>query len=58
MAAIAAEAAARQGRFWEMHDIIFEHQRNLIISSLIHYAELIGLNVEQFKVDLNEQCTR
>ena len=54
LAAIASEAAAKQGKFWEMHDIIFENQTNLITSSLIEYAKLIGLNVEQFRKDLHD----
>src|SRR5688572_25542695 len=45
MAAIAAEAAAKQKRFWEMHDIIFENQRNLLTKSLVEYARRIGLDL-------------
>ena len=52
MAAVAAEAAGKQGKFWEMHDIIFENQTRLHLSALIEYAKLIGLDVEQFKNDL------
>src|SRR6202012_2841881 len=47
-AAIAAEAAALQGKFWEMHDIIFEHQKALSAEHLFVYAEKAGLNVAQF----------
>jgi protein-disulfide isomerase len=53
MAAMAAEAAAMQGRFWEMHDIIFENQQSLVTSSLIKYAKQIGLDLAQFQAHLN-----
>jgi protein-disulfide isomerase len=53
MAAIAAEAGALQKRFWEMHDIIFENQRNLLTRSLVEYASRIGLDVQQFESDLS-----
>jgi protein-disulfide isomerase len=57
LAAIAAEAAAMQGKFWEMHDIIFENQQNLLSSYLIAYARMIGLDIDQFKTDLkNDAC--
>jgi protein-disulfide isomerase len=52
IAAVAAEAAAKQGKFWQMHDIIFENQQSLFASSLMKYAERIGLDLEQFEADL------
>lgn len=55
MAAVAAEAAGRQGRFWEMHDIIFENQADLRTSSLIEYARAIGLDTDQFKADIDDE---
>lgn len=42
-AAEAAEFAASQGKFWEMHDAIFEHQRRLSPTSLVNLAEELGL---------------
>jgi len=51
-AAVAAEAAGIQGKFWEMHDLIFEHQNRLLENHLLSYAEGLGLNVEQFKNDM------
>ena len=54
-AAIATEAAARQNKFWEMHDILFEHQHQLDKASLIRYAEKIGLDVKKFELDLDRQ---
>jgi len=51
-AAEAAEAAASQGRFWAMHDSLFEHQRALADSYLLEYATAIGLDVAQFQQEL------
>ena len=52
LAAIAAEAAGRQGKFWEMHDMLFENQKRLYASSLMMYADKISLNMQQFEADL------
>ena len=52
VAAQAAESAGAQGRFWEMHDMIFEHQDALELQDLVGYAELLGLDVERFERDL------
>ena len=52
IAAEAAEAAARQGRFWPMHDQLLDHQGELTARDLIGYARDIGLNTEQFTRDL------
>ncbi len=43
-AAEAAEAAAAQGKFWEMHDVIFEHQHALEDDDLARYARGLGLD--------------
>jgi protein-disulfide isomerase len=43
-AAEAAEAAASVGKFWEMHDAIFEHQDALEDEDLLQYAEEVGVN--------------
>jgi protein-disulfide isomerase len=48
----AAEAAYRQGKFWEMHDKIFENQKNMSPENYVEYATEIGLDVEQFKKDV------
>ena len=48
----AAEAAHRQGKFWEMHDLIFANQREMSSEKYEEYANEIGLDVEQFKQDL------
>jgi Na+/H+ antiporter NhaA len=52
LAAEAAEAAAAQGAFWEMHDLLFQHQDALTADDLIGYAERLGLDVEDFTNDL------
>ena len=52
LAAEASEAAADQGAFWEMHDLLFAHQDALRPSDLIGYAEQLGLDVERFTSDL------
>jgi Na+/H+ antiporter NhaA len=55
LAAEAAEAAARQGRFWEMHDQLLAHQGALTIADLREYAAQIGLSVERFTRDLRQR---
>ena len=51
-AAEAAEAAAAQARFSEMHDLLFEHQRHLLDRHLEEYASQIGLDLTRFRVDM------
>ena len=51
-AAEAAEAAAGQERFWEMHDTLFEHQRSLDDWHLVQYAQTLGLDLQRFQQDL------
>jgi protein-disulfide isomerase len=51
-AAEAAESAGVQGKFWEMHDMLFAHQHALAPPFLRHYAELIGLDMHEFDTDL------
>lgn len=53
-AAEAAEAAAAQGRFWEMHDVLFEHQHALEVEDLVRYAASLGLDLARFEQDLVE----
>jgi Na+/H+ antiporter NhaA len=54
LAAEASEAAARQGAFWEMHDLLFDHQDALEPSDLMGYAEQLGLDIERFTNDVRE----
>src|SRR6266850_2404205 len=51
-AAEAAEAAGAQGKFWEMHDYLFEHQDHLEDADLLKYAAKIGLDVVRFNENL------
>jgi len=53
-AAEAAEAAAGQGKFWEMHDSLFEHQRALDDAHLVHYAVALNLDKERFEREMTE----
>ncbi len=55
-AAEAAEAAANQGRFWEMHDLLFSHQDALKVPDLLRYAEELGLDRERFAEDLRRHA--
>ena len=52
MAAEASEAAAAQGKFWEMHDTLFENQQDLSEPALLGYAAELGLDEAQFANDL------
>lgn len=47
-AAEAAECADEQGKFWELHDKIFDNQQAIAVSNLKQYAQEIGLNTAQF----------
>ena len=51
-AAEAAEAAGAQGKFWEMHDILFQHQDDLDRDSLVSYARTLNLDIERFSNEL------
>jgi len=55
LAAEAAEAAAAQGEFWPMHDLLLEHQDELRPMHLRHYAEEIGLDLDRFREDLRRR---
>jgi Na+/H+ antiporter NhaA len=55
MAAEAAEAAAAQGRFWEMHDSLLSHQDHLTLRDLLADAEAIGLDLDRFREDLKKR---
>ncbi len=51
-AAVTSEAAARQGLFWEMHDVLFRNQRHLESVDLRRYAERLGIDLARFESDL------
>jgi protein-disulfide isomerase len=54
LAAEAAEAAGAQGRFWEMHDVLFENQDALAPGDLMEYAAALALDERRFAQDLSE----
>jgi protein-disulfide isomerase len=53
-AAEAAEAAAAQGKFWEMHDLLFENQQSLEDEDLMKYAASAGLDTSRFLDDMRK----
>ena len=56
LAADGAEAAARQGKFWDMHDQLLDHQGAMTAKDLIRYAGQLGLDTEQFTADLRNHA--
>jgi protein-disulfide isomerase len=54
-AAQAAQAAAAQGQFWSMHNILFTHQQELRNGYLVEYANQLGLDISQFLQQLSQQ---
>src|SRR6185503_14376266 len=54
LAAEASEAAARQGAFWEMYDLLLANQQALRLNDLIGYAGQIGLETERFRDDVRQ----
>jgi protein-disulfide isomerase len=57
-ASSAAEAAARQGRFWEMHELLFHRQKALEDDDLRGYATQLGLDLERFDRDRSDEEVR
>ncbi len=60
ISAEAAEAAARQGKFWEMHDILYEKQQEWSTQAdpttmFADYASVLGLNVDEFKTSIGNR---
>jgi len=55
LAAEAAEAAAEQGAFWEMHDLLLDHQDALEPDDFVRYAEQLGLDLDRFRDDLESR---
>ena len=54
LAAEAAESAGAQGKFWQMHDLLFNHQNHLKPADLLRYGGELGLDVARFKNDLDD----
>jgi protein-disulfide isomerase len=57
-AAQAAVAAQKQGKFWEMHDLLFSNQRALQPEKLKEYATQLGLDAAKFEADMNSDETK
>ena len=55
-AAEAAESAAAQGRFWEMHDLLYENQKRLSDEALRAYAQTLELDIELFEKEMAEHA--
>lgn len=60
ISAEAAEAAAKQGKFWEMHDLLYEKQSEWSVQSepltmFADYAATLGLNVDEFKTSVTNR---
>jgi protein-disulfide isomerase len=53
----AAVAAGKQGKFWEMHDLMFKNNRALTIDDLKKYAGELGLDAAKFETDMNSPET-
>ncbi len=51
-AGVAAEAAALQSKFWEMHDVLFENPQLLTVDGIFEMAAMANLDVDQFKKDI------
>ncbi len=58
LASQAALAAKEQGKFWEMHDMLFNNQKALTKDDLDKYAQELGLNVEKFKADFESEAIK
>lgn len=54
----AAEAAHRQGKFWEMHDRIFANQKDLSPETYLRYANEIGLDIDRYNSDIASSSVR
>ena len=57
-AALAAEAAGQQGKFWKMHDKLFNNSKNLTEANFIKWARQLALNTKQFKRDMRSDKIR
>lgn len=54
-AAVAAEVAGSEGKFWEMHDLLFENQPALNDYDLIEYAKKVGLDEARFQLEFEDE---
>jgi protein-disulfide isomerase len=56
-AALAAEAAGAQGKFWPMHDLLFDNQRHLKLHQLRGYAEKLELEMVRYDADMDDEIS-
>jgi protein-disulfide isomerase len=54
-AAMASYAAQQQGKFWEMHDLLFKNQGELTEENFVKFATELKLNIDKFKVDMKSE---
>src|SRR5438034_10486051 len=54
LAAEAAESAGAQGKFWPMHDMLFDNQAHLKLNQLRNYAERLQLDMTRFSSDMKD----
>jgi protein-disulfide isomerase len=54
-AAQAAEVAGAQGKFWQMHDLLFENQQHLKVKQLHGYAEQLQLDMARFTAEMDDE---
>jgi protein-disulfide isomerase len=57
-AALAAEAAGNQGKFWEMHDKLFANQKDLTDENFEKWAKELGVDVGKFKKDMEDEALK
>jgi protein-disulfide isomerase len=55
-AAVVAEAAGRQGKFWEMHDTIYKHQLTMTEDSFARYVSSLGLDPKKMQADIEDEA--
>lgn len=55
---MATIAAQNQGKFWELHDLIFKNQKQLSQEKIEEFASQLGLNMDKFRQDIGSQATR
>jgi protein-disulfide isomerase len=55
MAAQAAESAGGQGKFWQMHDVLFENQTHLKAQHLHSYAERLGMDMARYTAEMDDE---
>src|SRR3954468_14317479 len=56
-AAMVAEAAARQGRFWEVHDWLYDREPPITKAQLLGFVRSLGLDMDQFEQDVRDQAS-